>query len=127
MHQANKCGSWPVRLLASSAAIIIVGSSLGFVPPAFAQEDQAKDQDLETITVTARKREEKLLDVPVAATVLNAATIDKYAITDLTQLNNIAPGLDITREPGGFPGAAISIRGIENFGTGDAGLEQPVV
>jgi len=81
---------------------------------------------LETVTVSARRVEERLIDVPVAASVLEATQIDRYDTTDLTQLNIITPGLDITKEPGGFPGASISIRGIENFGTGDAGLEQPV-
>jgi len=126
MYQGKKFGAWSGRLLASGAAIIAIGGSLGVAPLAAAQQDQADGQHMETITVTARKREEKLLDVPVAATVLSGAAIDKYAITDLTQLNNLAPGLDITRTPGGFPGAAVSIRGIENFGTGDAGAEQPV-
>jgi outer membrane receptor protein involved in Fe transport len=106
--------------------VALIGG-LGVVArPARAAENQPNAGALETITVTARKREEKLINVPVAATVLTGAAINAYAITDLTQINTIAPGLDITREPGGFPGASVSIRGIENFGTGDAGAEQPV-
>jgi len=91
-----------------------------------AQQSHTGASDLETVTVTARRQEERLIDVPVAATVLSAADLDKYAVTDLTQIGTIAPGLNVVREPGGFPGAAISIRGIQNFGTGDAALEQPV-
>src|SRR5271163_3613129 len=96
-----------------------------WIGPAQADDDQ-ETPSLEAITVTARKREERLIDVPVSANVLSAEDIGKYAISDPTDLNNIAPGLNIVREGGGAgPGAAISIRGISVFGQ-DNGLEQPV-
>jgi outer membrane receptor protein involved in Fe transport len=89
-------------------------------------DERSGPPDVETVTVTARKREERLIDVPVSASVLSAEDIERYAVTDPTQLNSIAPSLNIVREGGGAgPGAAISIRGISVFGQ-DNGLEQPV-
>ena len=138
MFDSDRRGKWIAWRRAGYAIAAVSGVTFGFVQPARAQQtastsasaEQAASNsasgDLETVTVTARRVEERLVDVPVAAIVLEGPTIEKYAIADLTQLNVISPGLDITKEPGGFPGAAISIRGIENFGTGDAGLEQPV-
>jgi iron complex outermembrane receptor protein len=80
---------------------------------------------VEEVTVTARKKEEKLMDVPVAATVLTATTINRYDTTDLINIDTIAPGIQVTRTGGGTPGAAIYIRGIGIFGP-DYASEQPV-
>ena len=81
--------------------------------------------NVEEVTVTARKKEERLMDVPVAATVLSATTINRYDTTDLTQLATIAPGVQIERTGGGTPGSSIFIRGIGVFGP-DYASEQPV-
>jgi outer membrane receptor protein involved in Fe transport len=81
--------------------------------------------NVEEVTVTARKKEERLMDVPVAATVLSATTINRYDTTDLTQLSTIAPGVQIQRTGGGTPGSSIFIRGIGVFGP-DYASEQPV-
>ena len=85
----------------------------------------ARTTDVEEVTVTARKKEERLMDVPVAATVLSATTINRYDTTDLTQLATIAPGVQIERTGGGTPGSSIFIRGIGVFGP-DYASEQPV-
>jgi outer membrane receptor protein involved in Fe transport len=107
-----------------ATAVCITGVPI--VPVSADEGQQTASSDLETITVTARKREERLIDVPVSANVLSADDIGKYAISDPADLNNIAPGLNIVREGGGAgPGAAVSIRGISVFGQ-DNGLEQPV-
>jgi len=58
----------------------------------------------EEVTVTARKKEERLLDVPVAAQVLSAGTINRYNTTDLIQLSTITTGVQIARTGGGTPG-----------------------
>ena len=45
----------------------------------------AGGQQLEEITVTATKREEKLKDVPVAVSVINAAQLQNQHIIDSTR------------------------------------------
>jgi iron complex outermembrane receptor protein len=126
MLQELNHGSRFSCMRAAITAAAFVGGVLSTALAARAEEVPAGEGGLEIVTVSARRQTERLIDVPVAASVLGAQDIEKYALTDLTQIESVAPGLNIVREPGGFPGAAISIRGIQNFGTGDAGLEQPV-
>jgi outer membrane receptor protein involved in Fe transport len=80
---------------------------------------------LEEVTVTARKKEERLIDVPVAAAVLSNETLSKYNTTDLIQISTLTTGVQIARTGGGTPGAAVYIRGIGVFGP-DYASESPV-
>ena len=80
---------------------------------------------LTEITVTARKREERTLDVPTSITAIGSAEIARYATTDLQSLSNQIPQLEITTNPSGT-GAVVTIRGIGTSNTGDDGVEQAV-
>ncbi|MBI1179739.1 MAG: TonB-dependent receptor plug domain-containing protein [Alphaproteobacteria bacterium] len=111
------------------AAALLAGA-LGMALPAMAADEQPRTGStaaggIESITITARKKEERQIDVPVASTVLPKETIEKYATTELTQLGFQTPGVRIDRAGGGTPGAFIYIRGIGVFGP-DYGSEQPV-
>lgn len=111
----------------SALMILLLGGAAALSGPARA-EDQgggAVATDVEAVTVTARKKEEKLLDVPVAATVLSKESIERYNVTDLTQLAVQTPGLIINTSPGGTSGSIVSIRGVEVLGP-DYGSEQPI-
>jgi iron complex outermembrane recepter protein len=77
--------------------------ALMFTPAAQAQvgEDQVSDvveadaaRTLQTVTVTARKREESLTDVPVSITAVGAAQLEQAGVTDLTELFQIVPGAE---------------------------------
>jgi outer membrane receptor protein involved in Fe transport len=119
------------RGLLTSGSVLVMLGTLAFAPDARAADSAASAQpsngstNVEEVTVTARKKEEKLMDVPVAATVLTAATINRYDTTDLINIASIAPGIQVTRTGGGTPGGAIYIRGIGIFGP-DYASEQPV-
>ena len=80
---------------------------------------------LEEVTVTARKREERLIDVPVVASVLGSAQLQQYNTTDLEQLDSLVPGVHIYHADGGGAGGGISIRGVGSLAT-DYGAEEPV-
>src|SRR3984893_7849884 len=115
LQELNHGSRFPcMRAAITAAAFVRVGLSPALA--AGAEEVPAGEGGLEIVTVSARRQTERLIDVPVAASVLGAQDIEKYALTDLTQIESVAPGLNIVREPGGFPGAALSIRGIQNFG-----------
>lgn len=88
------------------------------------QANESAD-DIEEITVTARKREERLLDVPVSAAALTAQELDRYKTRDLVDLTSRIPGLTIERGTGGGQGGDIQIRGIGNLAV-DYGTDQPV-
>src|SRR5437899_6174687 len=64
--------------------------------PTLAQAaDAAAAPAVSEIVVTARKQEERLVDVPVAVTVLGTKRIDQYASTDLTSIGAQIPGVSL--------------------------------
>ena len=83
------------------------------VPAAsFAQSAPAGEQatNVDEVIVTARKREERLFDVPVAVTAVNSDTIESRQLTSVRDVAAITPGLNINSDAAGR--AFISIRGI---------------
>ncbi len=76
-------------------------------------------QILEEVLVTARKKEESLMDAPVAVTVVSGASMEREGITNLEQLATRVPGLQLGRAA---QTSSIYIRGI---GSGiNKGFEQ---
>jgi iron complex outermembrane receptor protein len=95
--------------------------------PAFAQSGAtgqgaaaAPSDSLQEIVVTAEFRQEKLQDVPIAITALNAAAMDARNMTNLIDVANVAPNVTMFENsaPYGKTNAAF-IRGI---GQGDFNL-----
>jgi iron complex outermembrane recepter protein len=78
----------------------------------------------EEIIVTARRRSETVLNVPVAVTALGAADLQRYAATDLSKIGQLVPQVQIVRSGAGT-GGSFTIRGIGSS-AGDAGIEQTV-
>ncbi len=72
-----------------------------------AADVQVSDQE---IIVTARKREETLRDVPVAATAITGAIIEKRGFTAVREIATITPSVNINSDGAGR--AFVSIRGI---------------
>ncbi len=62
---------------------------------AAAAPDTATDSPAD-ITVTARRRNENIIDVPLAITVVTSAKLEKLAITSTEQLANFTPGLQFS-------------------------------
>jgi iron complex outermembrane receptor protein len=77
------------------------------------------------ILVTARRREERLQDVPIAATVVDEKQIRQYDLTSIANIRIAAPELSLDR---GFTGsgASIALRGVSSAAI-DAGVEQSVL
>jgi outer membrane receptor protein involved in Fe transport len=69
-------------------------------------------QVIESIVVTAQKKEQDRLDVPVSLSVLDGDFIRSQGMTSLTDLNAFSPNTNLKENPGS---ADIRIRG---FGTG---------
>jgi len=89
----------PSALIASAALALA-----GWAAPLRAQTapDEATDTSaLQEIVVTARKREERLIDVPVAVTAVTAATINQYQATNLGEIGNLVPGVSLERTQSG--------------------------
>lgn len=87
--------------------------------PAFAQTAESDDQAFEgDIIVTAQKREERLVDVPVTISAVSQARLEELGVSDLDELANYIPGLNVQEQSANNPG--IVIRGI----TSDSGSAQ---
>ena len=97
-------------LLASSAAV-----------PAIAQT-AAPEGDIagagEQIIVTAQKIEQRAMDVPITISAVSGKRMEEVGVSDLDELSNYIPGLNIQEQSANNPG--IVIRGI----TSDSGSAQ---
>ena len=89
-----------------------------------ASSNSASDGALEEITVTARSVGETLNRVPVSVTVMTNADITRYGSSDLVQVAQTSPQLEVYGGGEG-EGAAFLIRGMGTTGD-DGGLEQSV-
>ncbi len=116
------------KALASTAAI----AAAGIAAPALAQdavsgEAQASEQagQYDAIIVTARRREETLLDVPVAISAVGSEQLERYAATDLQKIGQLVPQVILAKTGGGGAGASFTIRGLGSSAL-DAGIDQTV-
>jgi iron complex outermembrane recepter protein len=75
--------------------------------PAKAEEDKT-----EKITVTARRREETLQDVPVSVTAFTADTLSKLGLTDIAALQTTIPNATLTASRGTNSTLTSFIRGV---------------
>lgn len=81
--------------------------------PAFAQEgsDGASEAEGE-IVVVARKREERLIDVPIAVSAFGQESLVKLQAQDLSGVQGAVPNLNLVQGRGSSSNANIFIRGI---------------
>ena len=89
-------------------ATVAVAVALALQPALYAQSDEA---GLQEIVVTAQKREQRLIDVPIAVTALAGDALERRGITDVQGLEGFTPNLQISPTPGNSTAAQIAIRG----------------
>ena len=93
-------------------------ASVLMAPAAWAQESAPTGQQdqqtttLDSITVTSRKREETLQEVPVAVTAFTADTLDKLNVDDLSDLDAQVPNLTVYAARGSSSTLTAYIRGV---------------
>ncbi len=104
------------RLMATAATIVLALAAAGAGHAADdASGTSAKGSGGTTVsevTVTARKREERLQDVPVAITAISAEALDRQQVRDVRDIADITPSLVINPVTLQANGAAIYIRGF---------------
>lgn len=108
--------------------------ALGAIQPALAQEAapapdapaaaETEDSGSGDIVVTARRKDERLMDVPVVVSALSAETISQYNSNSLTAIGELTPTVIVGayRANGG---GTIAIRGISSPAN-QTGFEQAV-
>ena len=124
-----RTGSGVPGTLAAVLAAISVGTAPARAEdqpqqPASAQERQAQPDELEQVTVTARKRQESILNVPVIEQVVSQDQLQKVQVTDMNDLSTLIPGLNLGHSLLSI-GTLVSIRGI-GTASQDPGVDQSV-
>jgi iron complex outermembrane receptor protein len=98
--------------------------SMVVLAPSYAQQSAAPEEVIQTITVTAMKREQTLQDVPISVSVTSQATLEQAHISDLIDLQSVVPSLQVTQF-NAVGQTNFIIRGFGN-GAGNDGIESSV-
>ncbi|MEH3157894.1 MAG: TonB-dependent receptor [Sphingomonas taxi] len=88
------------------------GSAAATTTPDTSQEAAQAPAENGDITVTARRRAETLLSVPIAVTAFSADKLDKVGAVDLTDLQNVTPNTTLKTARGSNSTLAAFIRGV---------------
>ncbi len=103
-HTPRSAAPFACRLLASSIAVLAAAQ------PAIAQPNAAAGSPaLEEVVVTAQRRSEQALDVPISITAISAEQLGKGDVQQLSDIMKLTPGMRFD-DTGGF--AQPTIRGV---------------
>jgi iron complex outermembrane recepter protein len=98
---------------AAFRSMLALGTAWAAIGSAYAQAPAAEKPDTGEIIVTAQFRDQKLQDVPLAITAVDAATIEARSQTNLQQVADGAPNVSIRPQGASFgPSITASIRGV---------------
>lgn len=92
--------------------LLSVGLFTVLSAPAFAQTASSGSLVIEDIIVTARKRDETSLTVPVVVAAVSSAQLNRLAISDMDGIARLVPQLIIAPQGGSVQGGNIAMRGI---------------
>lgn len=115
---------------AGAWALLAAGGVAAQTTPAVAPADQqttgesAASAGIDEILVTARRRSEGLMDVPVTVSALSGGEISKYNPVNLSQIGDLIPTVIISSYKV-VGGGSLAIRGISSPAT-QVGFEQAV-
>ncbi|MDE0455385.1 MAG: TonB-dependent receptor [Gammaproteobacteria bacterium] len=84
-------------------ALLLVASALAAQQPA-----------LEEIVVTAQKREQSLMDVPISVTAVGGEALAANLVTDIYDLQAVVPSLEVNAVDPPSQGTAFALRGLGN-------------
>ncbi len=76
--------------------------------------DEINNRQIETIVVTAQKREQNQIDVPINISVLGGARVDRLNLDELDRLADFVPGLEVQLQSLNAP--SFALRGITSDG-----------
>lgn len=95
---------------------VMAALSVSVAGAAGAQQTEAtqKSNQLDTVVVTAQKREQNVQEVPISVEAVDAAALEKAGVKDLYNLTQISPSLSGGGESR-TTNARVGIRGINDF------------
>lgn len=122
-------GNKAARHFISDAGMASAFALMAVAVPAHAQTGAAVPPVADTptdneIIVTARRRDERLIDAPVAITALGGAALDNYAVTEFSDMASLVPTMIAGKAASGSS-ASIFLRGVGSTAL-SAGFDQSV-
>lgn len=100
--------------------------------PALAQEAGTAPQDStaatssDDIVVTAQRREQRLVDVPISVSAVNEAALDRAQVRSVADIATIVPNIQINQTIGNTFGPLITLRGLSPAADTSLARDQPV-
>ena len=101
-----------ISMIRTALLASIAVSGLAVTAPVMAQEEAASAENGDEIIVTARRREENLLDVPIAVSAFSGEALELRGALDLTDIGNITPNTTLETSRGSNSTLSAFIRGI---------------
>jgi len=108
-----------MKRIFTSRAVLLAGCAglATIATPAAAQdapntETQAQENDDNRIVVTARRREETIIDVPLSVTAISGESLTEQGIQDLTQVGQQVPNITLEVSRGTNTTLTAFIRGV---------------
>lgn len=96
----------------SPLAQAIITSLIFSAPAVFAEETKATESEIEVVTVTAQKRVQNILKVPVTVGTVGEDLIEESGSVNLSDIDKFIPGFDFS--DGNMTQAGITMRGISS-------------
>ena len=103
----NSRGKWSLRLTTA----LLASGSISTLAQAQTTQD-APATSVSEVIVTAQKRAQKLIDVPISMTVITGDQARDAGVNSMLDLARITPGLDIGQNSGEGDFPFISLRGV---------------
>ena len=94
-------------------AALLAGSALSFMAAPASAQETATTSSNDEIVVTAQKRTERLMDVPLSVSAVSGDQLKKQGITEAAQLSKLVPGFTYQESNYGSP--IFTIRGVGFF------------
>lgn len=98
-----------------AAMLVAIGAQPAYAQETAPQDAEAAQQQNFDIVVTARRREERLQDVPVAVTAVTGEALRSANITQVQDIQQKVPGLTIQSSAFGSNVLQVAIRGQRQF------------
>lgn len=110
----NQNRTWLRAVVPGAASVLALGvchTALADAEEAGASQSTVQPQ-VEEVLVMARRRDERLMDVPVTVASVTADELANRGVTTLEGFSRMVPQLFIATSSGSFQGGAIGLRGI---------------
>ena len=101
----------PYKKQSLAFAISVAACSLAMTASAAEGETTTDAIMLEELVVTAQKREQSMQDTPISMNAFGSQALEDKGVSDISDVSNYVPNVQITESPGGSTGATIGIRG----------------